>query len=409
MNRRDRKAFILDREVMAKVHKVRDGLVAFHVRWVKRKGDAVDFKQLDECLDSFEAWASNNFDRMCDDCVYAATHNASVNYPPREGHLANEVEDRGTNAHNSVANKLCSQCEDDWLEQLTFAWVLYDEVRTKRINWSPQKRPAPRAWGDCLRLPGGHYIWCDHAIPGYTKEEARKIKEDHRHCKYHMNEIVTQETGKDWQTRQTEFEYKHSKSSVRKELLRDNIKIVLSAHIREDGKRLAAWEAGSQERSRKVRAEIRNEFVARTTEKYGESVLGAINPSDIANYCLEVEAGGDEDDLWYSLLSKYEFDQATDSCLYFIKQGLATKIGITDSLDVRFAQIKTSAAFPCKIANVVYTHFGYELEQTLHQRLRRFNSHLEWFVLPPEIEARLFKAKSRNEIEEFLSWFDEEF
>jgi hypothetical protein len=409
MSGRDRKAFILDREVIAKVHKVRDGLVAFHSLWVKREGDAVDFTQLDECLDSFEAWASHNFDRMCDDCVYAATCNAIGNYPSREGHRVNEVDDRGIGVHNSSANNLCLQCEDDWLEQLTYAWVLYDYKRTGKINWAPQKRPAPRAWGGSLRLPGGHYIWCDHAIPGYTKEEARKIKEDHRYCEYHMNEIVTQETGKDWQTRRKEFECMHRKSRVRKELLRFDIKIVLSAHIREDGKRLALWEAGSEERSHKVRAEIRTEFVSKTTEKYGESVLGAINPSDIANYCLEVEAGGDEDDLWYSVLRKYEFDQTTDSCLYFIKQGPATKIGITDSLDVRFAQIKTSAAFPCEIANVVYTHFGYELEQTLHQRLRRFNSHLEWFVLPPEIEARLFKAKSRNEIEEFLSWFEEEF
>lgn len=409
MSRRERKAFILDRKVMAKVHEVRDLLVAFRALWVKHEGDAVDFTQLDECLDSFEAWASHNFERMCDDCVCAATRGDSGNDPSREGHRAQEVEDRWTGARNSVANQLCSQCEDDWLEHLIFAWELYDHIRTGQINWAPQKRPAPRAWGDCLRLPGGHYIWCDHAIPGYTKEEARKIKEDHRHCKYQMNEIVTQETGKDWQTRRTEFECKHRKSSVRKELLRYNIKIVLSAHIREDGKRLALWDAGSEERSNQVRAEIRTEFISRATEKYGESVLGAIKPSDISNYCMEVEAGGDEDYLWYSVLRKYEFDQTTDSCLYFIKQGPATKIGITDSLDLRFAQIKTSAAFPCEIANVVYTHFGYELEQTLHQRLRRFNSHLEWFVLPSEIEARLFNAKSRNEIEEFLKWFEEEF
>jgi hypothetical protein len=224
-----------------------------------------------------------------------------------------------------------------------------------------------------------------------------------------MDKIVTQETGKDWQTRRTEIEYKHGKSGVRKELLKSSMKIVLFAHIREDGKRLALWEAGSETRSSQVRAEIRAEFISRTTKKYGESVLGAINPSDISNYCLEVEAGGNEDFLWNSVLKKYDFDQTTDSCLYFIKQGPATKIGITDSLDSRFAQIKTSAAFPCEIANVVYTHFGYELEQTLHQRLRRFNSHLEWFVLPPEIEARLFSVKSRNEIEVFLKWLEKEF
>ncbi len=144
-------------------------------------------------------------------------------------------------------------------------------------------------------------------------------------------------------------------------------------------------------------------------ERYGDNVLSVISPSDITKYSIDVEAGGDEDDLWYSVLGKYDFDQTTDSCLYFIKQGTATKIGITDSLDSRFAQIKTSAAFPCEIANVVYTHFGYKMEQKLHQRLRRFNSHLEWFVLPPEIEDRLFKAKSLGDIEEFLEWFEENY
>lgn len=158
-----------------------------------------------------------------------------------------------------------------------------------------------------------------------------------------------------------------------------------------------------------MRAEIRTEFLSRTVEKYGEDVLSVISPSDITKYCIDVEAGGDEDDLWYSVLEKYDFDQTTDSCLYFIKQGTATKIGITDSLDSRFAQIKTSAALPCEIANVVYTHCGYHTEQKLHQRLSQFNSHLEWFVLPPEIEDRLFKAKSLNEIEDFLKWFDENY
>ena len=346
------------------MYEARDRLVAHHSLCVKRKRDAVDFTQIDECLDSFEAWASHNFEYMCEDCIYAATRDASSNFPSRGGHQPNEDDDRETGAHSSVANKMCSHCEEVWLEQLTFAWVLYEEIRTNRINWAPVKRPAPPAWGDSLRLPGGYFIWCDHAIPGYTKEEARKIKEDNRHCEYHMDKIVAQETGKDWQTRRTEIEYKHGKSGVRKELLRSNIKIVLSAHIREDGKRLALWEAGSEDRSSQVRAEIRTEFISRTTKKYGESVLGAINPSDISNYCIEVEAGGNEDFLWNSVLKKYDFDQTTDSCLYFIKQGPATKIGITNSLDLRFAQIKTSAAFPCEIANVVYTHFGYELEQS---------------------------------------------
>jgi hypothetical protein len=115
------------------------------------------------------------------------------------------------------------------------------------------------------------------------------------------------------------------------------------------------------------------------------------------------------DELWYSVLEKYDFDQTTDSCLYSIKQGIATKIGITDSFNSRFSQIKTSAALPCEIANVVHTHFGYRMEQKLHKRLSQFSSHLEWFVLPPEIEEILFKAKSLNDIENFLKWFEDKY
>ena len=314
-------------------------------------------------------------------------------------------------AKNSIedpdANRLCIECENAWLDELQYGWELYCRRRIDCIAWGvPQDRPARDCV--CRRLPDGKFMWYSYAIPGYTKEEAWKITETKASLGYYLGKIVEQNTMKDFITRYKEMQEKYKKRHVRKELLLEEIHIVMAEHIREDGQRLAAWAAGSEERSRQVSAEIRMELISKIVEKYGEDVLIAITPSDIAHYCIEVEAGGDKDDLWYSVLKKYEFDQTTDSCLYFIKQGPATKIGITDSLDLRFAQIKTSAAFPCEIANVVYTHSGYELEQTLHQRLRRFNSHLEWFVLPPEIEARLFKAKSRNDIENFLKWFEED-
>jgi hypothetical protein len=130
------------------------------------------------------------------------------------------------------------------------------------------------------------------------------------------------------------------------------------------------WEAGSADRSKQVRAEIEREFILKTVEKYGENVLNTISLSDIATYCIDVEAGGDEYDLWYSVLQKYDLDQTTDSCLYFIKQGTATKIGITNSLNSRFSQIKTSAAFPCKMMNVVYTHTPRKIESALLQAHR---------------------------------------
>jgi hypothetical protein len=252
-------------------------------------------------------------------------------------------------------------------------------------------------------------MWYSYAIPGYTKREAWEINETKKSLDYFLDKIVDHKDKKDFLTRRKEFETTYGKPFVRKELLQYRIKIVIAEHISEDGKRLALWEVGSQERSDQVRAEIKAEFLSKTVERYGENVLSVISPSDITKYCIDVEAGGDEDDLWYSVFAKYNFDQTTDSCLYFIKQGTATKIGITDSLDSRFAQIKTSSAFPCEIANVVYTHFGYTVEQKLHRRLRQFNSHLEWFVLPREIEERLFKARSLDDIEEFLRWFEENY
>jgi hypothetical protein len=78
------------------------------------------------------------------------------------------------------------------------------------------------------------------------------------------------------------------------------------------------------------------------------------------------------------------------------------KIGITSNLEKRLAQIRTSAPQPCKIENVVYTHYGELLERKLHRALAEYNTHLEWFDLPPKIAELLFKAKSRKDIERFV-------
>ena len=134
-----------------------------------------------------------------------------------------------------------------------------------------------------------------------------------------------------------------------------------------------------------------------------------ISNQDIDRYSLGiVDHRESEEDLWYSILKKYDFDQNTNSCLYFVRQGDAIKIGITDNLSQRFAQIKTSAAFRCKVENVVYTQHGRVLERKLHQALSRFNTHLEWFVLPPGIEKMLFAAKSVGDIENVLMQIIEE-
>jgi hypothetical protein len=363
-----------DPAIMARVHEARDRLLEFREFWAERYKEAIGFTQLDEYFDSFEVRARQNSERMCDDCIFTVANGASVHNPHREARRKRQEDGydlkgrRVQFAKNSIedpdANRLCIECENTWLDELQYGWELYCRRRIDCIVWGvPKDRPARGCM--CRRLPDGKYMWYSYAIPGYTKEEAWKISETKASLGYHLGEIVNQITKKDFLTRHKEMQEKYKKQHVRKESLLEEIKIVIAEHIREDGKRLALWEADSEKRSSQVRAEIRTGFISRTTEKYGESVLGAINPSDISNYCIEVEAGGDEDYLWYSVLKKYDFDQTTDSCLYFIKQGPATKIGITDSLDLRFAQIKTSAAFPCEIANVVYTHFGYELEQTL--------------------------------------------
>jgi hypothetical protein len=138
---------------------------------------------------------------------------------------------------------------------------------------------------------------------------------------------------------------------------------------------------------------------------FGQEVLDMISSEDVDHYTLGiVDRRESEEDLWYSILKRYDFDQNTSSCLYFIRQENAIKIGITDDLDGRFAQIKTSAALPCRIENVVYTHHGKTLERKLHQALARYNSHLEWFVLPSRIEEMLFAAKSVGDIENVLAW-----
>jgi hypothetical protein len=136
---------------------------------------------------------------------------------------------------------------------------------------------------------------------------------------------------------------------------------------------------------------------------YGGKVLEMISQDDIEHYSLGMAKDLDsEENLWYSILKKYEFDQNTSSCLYFIRQRKGIKIGITDNLKRRFAQIKTSAPDTCEIMNVVYTHHGKKLERKLHKALARYNTHMEWFILPPSLEERLFSAKSVEDVENAL-------
>ena len=163
----------------------------------------------------------------------------------------------------------------------------------------------------------------------------------------------------------------------------------------------------AQERFQKNRLQrierYKKAFVSKVCNMFGLQVLALISEEDIHRYGVGiVDRRESEEELWYSILSKYDFDQNTKSCVYFIRQGNAIKIGFTDNLDRRFAQIKTSASLPCKVENAVYTHHAKKVERMLHKALAGYNSHLEWFELPSSIEKMLFAAKSVEDLENVL-------
>lgn len=150
-------------------------------------------------------------------------------------------------------------------------------------------------------------------------------------------------------------------------------------------------------------ARHREQFVSKILDTFGQEALDLISEDDITAYSEGMaDRSSSEPRLWKIVIDKYDFDQNTNSCLYFLRQGDRVKIGITSNVERRFAQIKTSAPQPCTIENVVYTHYGELLERKLHHALAEYNTHLEWFDLPPRIEELLFKAKNREDIERFL-------
>jgi hypothetical protein len=189
----------------------------------------------------------------------------------------------------------------------------------------------------------------------------------------------------------------HIRKFIREDIIADIPKWERYANELEDEKNRR------QERRIARIQELRDEFVSKVRSLYGQQVLEMISNEDLDHYSLGiVDRRERASDLWYSILKKHQFDGLTKSCVYFIRQGSAIKIGITDDLDRRFAQIKTSAASSCIIENVIYTHHGRKLERELHRALVRYNTHLEWFVLPQKIENILFAAKCIEDVENFL-------
>ena len=202
------------------------------------------------------------------------------------------------------------------------------------------------------------------------------------------------------------IKFPHEHPNAR-EIAESHIRKIIREDILSDIENIARREKESAQRQREFRRKrsqkLREAFIRKVHNLYGQEILDMISQADIELYCCEIiDHHMSEADAWYSVLTKYEFDGNTNSCLYFIRQGDAIKIGITDSLDRRLAQIKTSASGSCTIENVVYTHHGMRLERKLHQCLSQYRSHLEWFHLPEDIERMLLAAKSTNDIERTL-------
>lgn len=215
--------------------------------------------------------------------------------------------------------------------------------------------------------------------------------------------------------RKLPIEWPHSHPNAR-EIAESHIKAIIREDIVADSekwerhkKSLEAAKERFQEHRLKRIGKCKDAFAARVREMFGQQVLDLISEEDIHRYGLGVvDRQGSEEDLWYSILKQYDFDQNTSSCLYFVRQENFIKIGVTDNLKQRFAQLKTSASLPLKIENVVYTHHGRTLERKLHQALADYNTHLEWFSLPSRMERLLFAAKSVEDIENFLRHITDE-
>lgn len=209
--------------------------------------------------------------------------------------------------------------------------------------------------------------------------------------------------------RKLPIEWPHSNPNAR-EICEVHIRKIIREDIIADipkGERHARDIENSKKRQQERRLEriqeLRDEFISKVINMFWQQFLRVISTDDIDRYSFGiVDRRERKEDLWYSILAKYQFDGLTKSCVYFIRQGNAIKIGITDELERRFAQIKTSAPAACRIENVIYTHHGRKLERKLHKALVLYNSHLEWFVLPPNIENMLFSAKSVEDIESVL-------
>jgi len=239
----------------------------------------------------------------------------------------------------------------------------------------------------------------------FSEPNAREIIECH--IRSIIREDILVDTEK-WERQKRQYEEAKARAEQNR-LRRIEENILADNEIKERQKKLLEESQKLAQQKRLRRIERNKEaFVSKVRRMFGQDILALISEADIHRYGVGIEDREDAEELWYSILSQYDFDQNTKSCVYFIRQGNAIKIGFSDSLDRRLAQIRTSASLPCVIENAVYTHHAKRVERLLHKALAEYNSHLEWFELPSKIEKMLFAAKSIEDLERVLAHIKDE-
>jgi hypothetical protein len=283
------------------------------------------------------------------------------------------------------------------LGSLSRAWDLYLEQRISAHDYPREPFGTATEEERALNKEGKRKL--PIACP-FSQPNAREIIESH--IRSIIREDILADTEK-WVRQKRQYEEAKEREQQNR-LQRMEEDILANTEKRELQKKEdeEAKERVQQNRLHSIERH-RKSFVSKVRSMFGQQVLALISEADIHRYSVGVvDRRESEEELWYSILSQYDFDQNTKSCVYFIRQGNAIKIGFTDNLDRRLAQIRTSASMPCEIENAVYTHHAKKVERMLHKALADYNSHLEWFELPSRIEKMLFAAKSVEDVENVL-------
>ena len=75
------------------------------------------------------------------------------------------------------------------------------------------------------------------------------------------------------------------------------------------------------------------------------------------------------------------------------------KIGITENLDERFRQLQAMSPEKIEVLMSFYS-IGYEFENYLHRKLKKYRLHGEWFALNDEVAEVIDSLNARRDSEE---------